>query len=306
MAMYTGAVGVFSSFGRGGANNSTYGVMRILAPNGGTILWVRIGKNELTTFPCGLHSIVSVYTTPSGLVNPDGGGTSGDIIGDSAPLALPTQSAGAFIANCDNNQKIEVVFKLGSQDTLTYIPAADGYYEIKVNNVVKKRVDNIALGISGQAGWTGVSIGPNGRIDGGGSNGGMSYLYVNQVDTYGASSPVYERNFATATDAELWADLGGYWTRNNADGVNTPSLNGGRVVANVSMMTRNPLPVVVVTDNSDVCCDPKSATIVKAGGGQGKGARMNVSPSIGMQVECAGGGTVPTQADIVYPENWSA
>lgn len=63
-----------------------------------------------------------------------------------------------------------------------------------------------------------------------------------------------------------------------------------------------------IIDNADICgCTaPASPTAetVESGGGQGAGATPVQYPSIGVQIECAGGGTVPTQADIVHSETW--
>lgn len=62
-----------------------------------------------------------------------------------------------------------------------------------------------------------------------------------------------------------------------------------------------------VVDESDICSctglDPKTAD---AGGGTGAGANPIQYPSIGAQIACAGGGLVPTQADLVHSEMWWA
>lgn len=64
-------------------------------------------------------------------------------------------------------------------------------------------------------------------------------------------------------------------------------------------------PDVEVTDNADVCCSDGSANVVATGGGQGAGATPVQTPTIGgAALGCAGGGAVPTQADLVHSEAW--
>ncbi len=63
---------------------------------------------------------------------------------------------------------------------------------------------------------------------------------------------------------------------------------------------------VAVVDNTDVCCSTgDGGNAVPTGGGQGNGATPVQYPAIGAQLECAGGGTVPTQVDLVHSEGWS-
>lgn len=62
---------------------------------------------------------------------------------------------------------------------------------------------------------------------------------------------------------------------------------------------------VVVTDESDVCsCTGLDPDTADAGGGTGAGASPIQYPSIGQSLVCAGGGTVPTQSDLVHSETW--
>ena len=56
--------------------------------------------------------------------------------------------------------------------------------------------------------------------------------------------------------------------------------------------------------NPFTCAKLKPA-VVKAGGGQGKGAKPVQTATIGTALSCIGGGTVPTQDDIVPAESWS-
>jgi hypothetical protein len=59
-----------------------------------------------------------------------------------------------------------------------------------------------------------------------------------------------------------------------------------------------------IVDNADRCCSDGSPDTVVAGGGQSAGAEPVQYPSIGAQIACAGGGLVPTQADLVHAETW--
>lgn len=64
-------------------------------------------------------------------------------------------------------------------------------------------------------------------------------------------------------------------------------------------------PDVEVTDNADVCCSEGSPDVLDSGGGQGAGAEPVQTPTIGgSSLGCAGGGLVPTQADLVHAETW--
>jgi|SRR5688500_3699357 len=58
----------------------------------------------------------------------------------------------------------------------------------------------------------------------------------------------------------------------------------------------------VIVDETDLCCsDGKD---VPSGGGTGAGAPPVLTAVIGTQIACSGGGLVPTQADLIYAENW--
>lgn len=61
---------------------------------------------------------------------------------------------------------------------------------------------------------------------------------------------------------------------------------------------------VEVIDSADICCADGSAPTVAGGGGQGAGAIPVQTPHIGTPLACSGGGTVPTQADLVHSETW--
>lgn len=72
----------------------------------------------------------------------------------------------------------------------------------------------------------------------------------------------------------------------------------------IGTSTSDPLGTVV-TDNAEVCCSTgDNGNVVPTGGGQGNGAQPVMYPAIGAQIECAGGGVVPTQADITFAETW--
>jgi hypothetical protein len=64
-------------------------------------------------------------------------------------------------------------------------------------------------------------------------------------------------------------------------------------------------PSTEIVDNSDICCSAgDGGNTVPSGGGQGAGAQPVQYPLIGAQIECAGGGLVPTQASLTHAENW--
>lgn len=61
----------------------------------------------------------------------------------------------------------------------------------------------------------------------------------------------------------------------------------------------------VVDNADDICCSTgDGGNTVPTGGGQGNGAQPVMYPAIGSQIECAGGGLVPTQADLTFSETW--
>lgn len=61
-----------------------------------------------------------------------------------------------------------------------------------------------------------------------------------------------------------------------------------------------------IVDNLDaICCsEGDHGTVTNAGGGQSNGAEPFQTPMIGAVLGCVGGGTVPTQANIVWAETW--
>jgi hypothetical protein len=320
---YGGCIGIRSSFGRGGANNSSYGVVRVYSAGGAKFLWIRIGTNSFpSSYPCSqaIHTIYAIYRSAGVEYN-----TAGDLVGDAGASALPTQvvegGPPVRIVNCDNDQIIEVRFKLGSESSPGYVKAADGYFEVRVNGSVKLRVDNIALGTNGTAGWNRVDIGPQGVIDGDGSNGGVHYIYINGSDVYGASSPLYEKSFSLETPAATWASLGGFWSRDNGDGgaFESPFLQDGRIIANVAMMSRvgfTPTPAVsegeapppppvssFPGDASTPCC---AETPGPGDGAVGTTPEPDPFEPLPEWIRgCVGGGTVPSVADPTDPEMWT-
>lgn len=215
------------------------------------------------------------------------------------------------IIPCNVNQILELRFQLS--------PTA-GYFEIRINNNVVLSQTGLNLGYASLYEWNGIQIAPSGLVHPSGDNAGMTALYVNEVDTYGAgNSTIIDENYANLTDAQLWEDLGGPWLRLSALGqavTTEPYKAGDRVVANINMMQRlnlgtgvPPEPGEGVTTISDelidICCDEgQQETVQHEGGGQSNGADLFQTPTIGEVVGCVGGGTVPTQADITFAENW--
>lgn len=65
-------------------------------------------------------------------------------------------------------------------------------------------------------------------------------------------------------------------------------------------------PIVVVDASTPCCSTGGGGTVVPAGGGQGGGATPLQTATIGTQIACAGSGTVPTAADLVFAETWWA
>lgn len=243
---------------------------------------------------------------------------------------LLSQQAGGV--NCGINRLLEIRGLMGSEDTETHTKAADGYLELRLNSDVLFRVDNIALGINGLEGWGSrtVAIAPSTQADAIGPD-GMTALYINDVDVYGPrvdSHGLYNQAFSTATEAELWSNLGGLWTRwATTSGTvgqigvgysgpifGQPALIGGLVTANNAFMNAvfTPVPVTgtppgtVPPSGTPMCeCVPPTGTPKPPG--SSPPPIVNPPPiemTIGEQLSCLGGGLVPMQDDFAFAEVW--
>ncbi len=108
-------------------------------------------------------------------------------------------------------------------------------------------------------------------------------------------------------DVEMFSFVGPVW--HGADSLNEAPYWNGVSIRPAGRFTNfeiwHEVSAVEVVDNTDVCCSTgDGGNAVPTGGGQGNGATPVQYPAIGTQIECAGGGTVPTQADIVFSETW--
>lgn len=244
---------------------------------------------------------------------------------------LLSQQAGGV--NCGHNRLLEIRGRLGSEDAATHTKNADGYLELRLNTDVIFRVDDIALGVNGLEGWgtNTVAIAPSTQADAIGPD-GMTALYVNDVDEYGARSDshgLYAQAFSTATDAALWSNLGGLWTRwatisgtTGQLGINKsgpifgqPALIAGVVTANNAFMSAPFAPVPISgTGTPPAVLPPGSSTICDCVPPTGSTPPPALPPAIvfpppteatiGTPIGCLGGGVVPIQADFVPVELW--
>lgn len=61
---------------------------------------------------------------------------------------------------------------------------------------------------------------------------------------------------------------------------------------------------ILIEDNAEIPPVIDHGCVAQSGGGQSAGGCVNAFPTIGTQEECAGGGTVPTRADLIHSETW--
>lgn len=217
---------------------------------------------------------------------------------------------------CKLDNLLELRFRLGTADISGH-HAADGYFEVRVNGVVQISVTGIALGNDGAAGYSMIHIAPSGTLtpDDGIYN-GMTDSYANQSDVYGAGDPsaLWNEAYAAATDADTFTSGTGPWVRHsNGDTAPSPTINAGlKVFANLGYMSRPvaPSPILVSTvrptpsiDVSPPCCASTSAQQSQTFTPNAGPIKPPVLPD--WTPHCSGGGTVPTQADVVNSEDWS-
>lgn len=201
LSQYGGAAGIFGGLSK----SATIGNPGVIAIRSGSTyliwLWVSNSHNYGADTPPGIclwEQAVAKYRLNDG----------------SFPLS-PYAVGGNGIAGvqisppqiCRTNQSLELRFRLGTYDSATGDHAADGYFEVRVNGVVSLLVDHIALGLQGVPGWDNITFAPNGVVVAS-TNGGVDSVYVNDVDTYGASgSSLVNDVFTAMSDSDIFEDL---------------------------------------------------------------------------------------------------
>lgn len=303
VVQYGGAIGFASAMNRNA--NAHCGLIAVYGgvagQNHGVML--RVSYQEAGTYPhdgCGDTIPIFVeYAAPAGQIGPT---VTGYI---RAEYAVTVEGVGAGIANCVDTQLLEIRWREGSADLLTGTHAADGYIELRYNGGVIQRIEDIALGIQGFPGWSGFYISPSGQGDSLGNLGGMTFLYINAVDTYGAApagpTRVYYQDFSSATEADLWATLGGYWTRRSCqfrpgglgpESISQPALVAGEISANNAVMQR--LEVVIPPITTPSTPEEPGGGGGGGGGGGEPGGEEEEPPAVGcpviVPVDPGGGG----------------
>ena len=112
-----------------------------------------------------------------------------------------------------------------------------------------KLVEDIRLGVSTGADWDTVRINPASAIDDVGQNGGLTEIYINRSDEYGAdaASNYYHLITADATAGEIFDHLGdGPWNKQSTGTDPTsPQLVDGKIIAGTSLMQIGPPDLVI-------------------------------------------------------------
>lgn len=230
------AVGGHSSFGRG--MNLAAGVTRRNAHFAlGNILIGVWSVEEESRPECGASDLLIKYRV-QGI-----GEQSTTINGSGASKGthLEEMAPGVFQERyCEFGVTLEMRGRFGSVDSLTNTHQADGYLEVSLNGEVVFRVDDIALGNQGTAGYSGqVSVNPGGTMTVDPTpgnppppeyileNGGMHWFYLNGVDIYGRgqSSAIFDFDFHSLTDADVFGPPRGTGPFNpiKNDGTTTPN-----------------------------------------------------------------------------------
>lgn len=208
MSQIKGAVGMGGSLSYGARNqidnDQWTGMIEIMQDN----LWVlRVisqdfdGTGSPAPPACDLHTVRVEYST--GAASPLVNSAEGDgFVTNHLVFGTPSQ-----ILNCNLNQTLDFKFALGTYNSGTGHHAADGSFELKVNGVVQLSMSGLALGLNNFPAWNNLRIHPSGIVDQGDNNGGISYLYYNDVDTYGASgASVINEVYSGLSDAVLFYD----------------------------------------------------------------------------------------------------